>query len=71
MEEKTQQEEILNFIENNQFITSWHASRMDIMDLQGQIKAMERKGIKFDHVKVKGEKYKRYYFQKEQIEIFQ
>lgn len=60
-EKQTQQELILNFCKRNSYITSLDAIKMYITDLQGQIKALERKGYKFDHVWAEGAHYKKYY----------
>jgi predicted transcriptional regulator len=65
---KTQQERILDYIRKNDFITSLDASRLFIMDLQGQIQALEDKGYKFDKVRSDDGRYKKYYLiKKEQI----
>lgn len=61
----TQQERILDFIDENGFITSLHAAKIGIMDLQGNIQALEKKGYKFE--KVWTENHKTYSLVKEDL----
>ena len=57
----TQQKRIIEYTKENGFITSRHASQIEIMDLQGQIKALERKGFVWEHIWDESGKFKKYY----------
>lgn len=62
---KTQQQRILDYINTYGSITSLDASNMLILDLQGNIQQLEKKGYRFDKERVGS--YKRYSLQTENV----
>ncbi len=60
----TQQQRILDYINEYGYISSLDAAKMGIMDLQGNIQALEKKGYSFN--KNWCDNYKKYSFQEKQ-----